>query len=159
MIGALLHVHDELVLQDRIIASLVLNYLPNYHKRETMIIGEIRGTLDSLKGKMSKVTTDSIRDNVEKLSGLFDALVRSRDNIKSEFRIRMARERSRADVHVVDNKITDRSGIGNSGQEAKRRHTGKVDGSCQETGEGEATTHHGPTRHAYYYHTDTKIPI
>lgn len=82
--------------------------LTRLFKRESEVINEARRTLGVLKGFMTRVKTDGVKDSVDKLIGLFDVLVRCRNGIKSEYRSMVVSERTRAELIAVDTKIFDR---------------------------------------------------
>lgn len=60
--------------------------LTRLFKRETDTIAEAKATLESLKSLVLRVKTDGVKDGVEKLGALFDMLMKSRDEIRSECR-------------------------------------------------------------------------
>lgn len=61
--------------------------LSKLYKRESDIEGEVKVNLGTLKGLMARVKTDGVKDCVKKLATLIDALLRSREEIRSESRV------------------------------------------------------------------------
>lgn len=84
------------------------DHLARLFKRKNEVILEVQGTLEVLKGLMTRVKTDEVKDNVNKLTPLFDVLVNSRNDIKAECRTMVAEERTRVDSLAVDTKTLDR---------------------------------------------------
>lgn len=78
--------------------------LARYVKWENEVIVEVGGTLDMLKGLMARVKTDGVKDSVDRLTSLFDVLLKNRDEIKSEYRTIVVGKRTRADSLVVETK-------------------------------------------------------
>lgn len=67
--------------------------LTRLFKRETDIIAEAKATLESLKSLMPRVKPDGVKDGVEQLGALFDMLMKSRDDIRSECRAMVTGEK------------------------------------------------------------------
>lgn len=84
------------------------NRLTKLYRHEADLLGEVRGILDSLKSQMIRVKTEGVRENVEKITALFDVLVKSRDDIKAEYRVRSASERTKAETSSTETKVADR---------------------------------------------------
>lgn len=78
------------------------------YKREDEVFSEAKATLETLSALMMRVKTYSVKDGVKKLVGLFEALAKSRSEIKAECRAVVAGERTRADTMAGDSKACDR---------------------------------------------------
>lgn len=59
--------------------------------------------METLKGLIVRIKTDGVKDSVEKLATLIEALLKSRDEIRSEKNAIIIGERSRAEAMATDN--------------------------------------------------------
>lgn len=83
----------DMTLEDRLQAAAKTKQpraedrLARLYKRENEILDDVKGTWDTLKRLMSKIRSDGVKENVDKLGGLFEMLERSREAIKLECRV------------------------------------------------------------------------
>lgn len=77
-------------------------------KRENEVIQDIKAVLDALKPLMVRVKMDGVREQVEKMGTLFEELLKKRSEIKSEYRVIRAGDKTKAETLFGDSKTLDR---------------------------------------------------
>lgn len=82
--------------------------LTRLDRKENEIIGDIRGTLEHLKTIMARVKTEGVKDDIDKLMTHFELLVKSRHEVKAEYRVSLAVERAKLEAAVADTTAIDR---------------------------------------------------
>lgn len=76
-------------------------------KHENEILRDVHGTMEHLKSIVPRVKTEGVRDDVDKLSLLLELLVKSRSEIKAEYRTMVVGERSMADSAAAGSRTID----------------------------------------------------